>query len=66
MGKLTFETGIANYLNKQFGKSAECFKQVLDLNESDKAAQYYLDKSVQFIVDGVSDDWSGVEEMIMK
>ena len=48
--KTQFETGIAHYFNREFGKAAECFKQVLAVNESDKAAQYYLDKSVHFIV----------------
>ena len=64
--KLTFEQGITHYFNREFGKSAECFKQVSAVNESDKAAQYYLDKAVHFIVNGVTEDWSGVEEMVMK
>ena len=64
--KPTFEQGIAHYFNRQFGKAAECFKQVLEIHEEDLAAQYYLDKSVEYIVDGVAEDWSGVEEMVMK
>jgi len=62
----TFEQGIQHYFNRQFGQSAECFKQVLEVQESDVAAQYYLDKSVGYLVDGVTDNWSGVEEMMMK
>ena len=64
--KLLFEQGIDYYFNRQFGKSAECLKQVLAVHENDKAAQYYLDKSVEYIVNGVSEEWSGVEEMVMK
>ena len=64
--KLTFEQGITHYFNREFGKAAECFKQVLEISEGDKAAQYYLDKSVHYIVNGVSENWSGVEEMLMK
>jgi len=63
---LQFEEGIRHYYERVFGKAAECFKQVLAVHETDKAAQYYLDKSVEYIVNGVSEDWSGVEEMVMK
>ena len=64
--KATFEQGIQHYFDRQFGKAAECFKQVLAENEVDIAAQFYLDKAVQYIVDGVRDNWSGVEEMVAK
>ena len=64
--KPIFEEGIVHYFDRQFGKAAECFKQVLEVQEEDLAAQYYLDKSVGYIVDGVAEDWSGVEEMVMK
>lgn len=64
--KLTFEDGISHYYNRKFGKTAESFKQVLLINMSDLAAQFYLDKSVTNIVNGVSEDWSGVEEMVIK
>ena len=63
---MQFEQGIDHYFNRQFGKAAECFKQVLLINENDKAAQYYLDKSVNYIVNGVAEEWNGVEEMVMK
>ncbi len=63
---LQFEEGISHYYKRKFGKAAECFKQVLAVNEGDKAAQYYLDKSVGYIVNGVSEEWSGIEEMIIK
>ncbi len=61
-----FEKGIQLYFNKKFGKAADCFKEVLRDYPKDKAAQYYLDKSVNFIVHGVTENWSGVEEMVMK
>ena len=64
--KLQFEQGIDHYFSRQFGKAAESFKQVLAVHEGDKAAVYYLDKSVGNIVNGVAEDWSGVEEMAMK
>jgi class 3 adenylate cyclase/ligand-binding sensor domain-containing protein len=64
--KIAFESGISYYANQEFGKAADCFKQVLAVNENDLAAQYYLDKSVNYIINGVMEDWSGVEEMTVK
>lgn len=64
--KTRFEAGIAHYAGRRFGKAVECFKQVLAVYPEDKAARYYQDKSVQYIVDGVAEDWSGVEEMAFK
>jgi len=64
--KLHFEQGIMHYFSREFGKAAECFKRVLQVHENDKAAQYYLDKSVEYIVNGVVEAWSGVEEIMIK
>ena len=64
--KLKFEDGINYYFNQKFGKAADCFKAVLSQNENDRAAEYYLAKAVQYIVDGVKEGWSGVEEMVNK
>jgi two-component system sensor histidine kinase ChiS len=61
-----FEQGIHHYFNRQFGKSAEEFKVVLENNPEDVAAQYYLDKCVDYIVNDVPENWDGVEEMLLK
>ena len=61
-----FEQAIQYYFERQFGKSAAILKEILELAPDDKAAQYYLDRSVQFIVNGVEENWSGVEEMVSK
>ena len=64
--KFSFEQGINFYFNQEFEKAAECLKEVLAVNKKDLAASYYLNKSVNYIIDGVAKDWDGVEEMIMK
>ncbi len=61
-----FEKGIRLYFKEDFGKAADCLKEVIKVNEHDLAAQYYLDRSIQYIMDGVPDDWTGVEEMVLK
>ena len=64
--KIAFETAINHYHERKFGKAAEIFKQIIEVNETDTAAKYYLDKSVQYIVNRVPEDWTGVEVMTFK
>ncbi len=61
-----FEQAIEYYFHRKFGKAADILKEILEKAPDDVAAQYYLDRSVQFIVNGVEEDWSGVEEMVSK
>ncbi|MDH3245381.1 MAG: hypothetical protein OEM26_12245, partial [Saprospiraceae bacterium] len=61
-----FEKAIQYYFNRKFGKAADILKEILEQAPDDVAAQYYLDRSVQLIVNGVEEDWSGVEEMVNK
>ena len=61
-----FEKGLTHYYQKEFGKAAEQFKSVLQINAQDRAAKYYLDKAVGYIVNDVPEDWRGVEEMVIK
>ena len=56
-----FEEGLHNYFAKEFAEAAVLFTNVLKVNPSDKAAQLYLERSAQFMVYGVPDDWQGVE-----
>ncbi len=61
-----FEEGVQHYFAKEFIEAAACFKQVLTLNTDDKTVQLYLERSAQFMVQGVPDDWQGVETMESK
>jgi class 3 adenylate cyclase len=61
-----FDDGMEKYTSKDFGKAAEAFKVVLETNENDLTAQYYLDKCVDYIVNDVPENWTAVEEMVMK
>ncbi len=64
--KPDFETGQHHYFAKEFAEAAICFKQVLKANPDDKTAQLYLQRSGQFMVQGVPDGWQGVETMKSK
>ena len=61
-----FEQAIQYYFERKFGKAADILKEILVQLPDDEAANYYLDRSVQFIVNGVEENWSGVEEMVSK
>ena len=58
-----FENGLTHYFAKEFTKAAMCFQTVLEQNPHDKTARLYLERSSQFMVQGVPDDWQGVEIM---
>ncbi len=61
-----FEQGLQHYFAREFLEAATCFKQVLAVNPDDKTAQLYLERSAQFMVRGVPDDWQGIEIMDSK
>ena len=64
--KILFEKGLQLYYDQKFGKAADVFKVILEKYPSDVATNYYMDKSVKYIVDGVDEKWSGVELMVNK
>ncbi|MGI9543768.1 MAG: response regulator, partial [Cyclobacteriaceae bacterium] len=61
-----FETGLNCYYQKDFTHAAIAFQEVLDVIPTDKAAQLYLQRSAEFMVKGVPEDWTGVEAMSSK
>ena len=61
-----FEMGLISYFERQFAESVGLFKKVLDLNPHDKTARLYLERSAQFVVQGVDKDWQGIEIMDSK
>ncbi len=63
---MAFEHALQLYIDGQLGRAAEAFRAVLDEFPSDVASNYYLDKSVKFIISGTQESWSGVEEMVSK
>lgn len=61
--KSDFEEGLNLYYAKEFAEAAVCFKQVLKTNPDDKTANLYLKRSAQFMVQGVPEEWDGVETL---
>ncbi len=61
-----FEEGLRLYFTKKFADASVFFKKVVDMNPSDRAAQLYLEHCANFMVRGVTSDWTGVESMESK
>lgn len=64
--KALFEEGLTHYFAKEFAEAAVVFKNVLKAHPSDKPARLYLERSAQYLVQGVPDSWQGVEAMEFK
>jgi signal transduction histidine kinase/class 3 adenylate cyclase/FixJ family two-component response regulator len=64
--KSDFEEGLCLYFKKLFADAAVFFKKVVDLNPNDRAARLYLEHCAQYMVQGVSSDWTGIESMESK
>ncbi len=58
--KTQFETGVSYYLTQDFHLAVSCFKEIVEINQYDKAAQLYLKRSLYYEKNGVPFDWEGV------
>ena len=64
--KEEFEEGLKLYHSRKFAEASVHFNRIKELNPDDMAAQLYLKRSAQFMVQGVPEDWEGVETMLEK
>jgi class 3 adenylate cyclase len=58
-----FETGLALYHEKKFAEASVQFSSVIQQNPEDKAPQIYLERSARYMIQGVPEDWDGVESL---
>lgn len=61
-----FEKGLDQFLNREFPEAAGTFNKVLKANATDQPARLFLNKSSRYTIEGVPDDWTGVEVMTFK
>ncbi|MEZ4847563.1 MAG: 7TM diverse intracellular signaling domain-containing protein [Bacteroidia bacterium] len=64
--KADFEHGLQCYFQKSFIEAAKAFDKVLAIDPEDKVCQRYKEYTTQYIVEGVSESWSGIETMSYK
>ena len=61
-----FEQGQRYYFARQFADAAKCFINVLNLMPDDLPTKHYLERSAKFMVEGVPEDWQGIQKMDVK
>jgi two-component system sensor histidine kinase ChiS len=55
-----------DYFARRFPEAAVSLKKVLETFPDDKTARRYLENAARYMVEGVEEDWSGVEQMTEK
>ena len=61
-----FEAGLRCYYQREFEEGLRYFKKVLSVNPDDMAADLYLHRCRDYLIEGIPDDWNGVEMMLSK
>jgi len=64
--KFDFEKALGFYGMENFIEATEIFRGIVDRNPGDRAAEYYLEKSVYYMGKRDLSDWDGVENMMNK
>jgi NMT1/THI5 like len=61
-----FENGLASYYARKFSQASVSFDRVLEQDPEDKAARIYLKRCAHHMVNGVPDEWTGIEVLNRK
>ena len=61
-----FEQGLCLYYDRKFSEASVKFNRVLEKHPDDRAARIYLKRSANYMVNGVPDEWTGVEVLTQK
>lgn len=61
-----FEKGMSHFFDKEFPKASAVFDKLLQKNDKDNVAKYFMTKSAELTISGVSKDWEFVNTMLVK
>ena len=61
-----FENGLQQFFDREFPEATATFHKVLKVNPGDHPARLFMNKSSEYLLKGVPDDWTGVEVMTFK
>lgn len=61
-----FEKGLQQFFDKEFPQAVAIFDQILKFNAADETARLFMNKSSEYLLKGVPEDWTGVEVMTFK
>lgn len=61
-----FKKGLEQFFNREFPEAAATFSSILRVNDRDQPARLFMNKASEFLLKGVPEDWTGVDEMTFK
>ena len=61
-----FHAAMQDYCKKSFSEAIIQFQSVIESDPDDHTARYFLQKANDYLVQGIPDNWTGIEEMHMK
>lgn len=61
-----FEKALNAYFNRNFADACTYFQALVSQYDGDVAAKFYLEKAKMYLMDGVAENWNGVETMMSK
>ena len=61
-----FERGLQQFFNREFAQAVATLDQILKKNPNDQTVRLFRNKSSSYLVNGVPEDWTGVEVMTFK
>ena len=64
--KELFEKGQRHYFTMEFASAVKCFTDVLTLLPDDMTTRHYLQRSSQYLLEGVPDDWKAIRPLDKK
>lgn len=64
--KTVFEEGLEFYSDKKFLEAVQAFREVVTRNPEDLVARLYVERSEKYLIEGVDENWTGIEQLLLK
>ncbi|MEL6671888.1 MAG: adenylate/guanylate cyclase domain-containing protein [Bacteroidota bacterium] len=61
-----FHTALAAYAKQDFAQAIATWEEILSAFPEDHASQYYIPKARHYLLEGVPENWTGVEALVFK
>lgn len=61
-----FKDAMKQYLDKNFAEAITCFEAILELDSNDFTAKNFINKSVEYQINGIAENWTGAMEIAIK
>lgn len=61
-----FNYAMECYVNQSFDLAVSSFQKVIEIDEEDHTAYFFMEKAQSFLENGIPENWSGAEEMQKK